>query len=420
MAQFCGFCGQPMEDDARFCVACGQPVAAEQAIPGADGLAGAVGEPTTTMPPASAYAYPAQQPTYVDPYQPVYADPYPPVPLAPAGPAGPAKPLMSKKAVILTVAAIVTVGLGWLGWVVLSPLLTSPASIADQLVTAVNANNDAAVKNLVSPDLGVTGAYQLRSWLGDQSLSTGFQTTSQQGFAATVSMHTPAWDYVLTLTRPWNDNWRVTKIEMTGIETVTGEEIPAPETPEYEEWDLWPSSESEVTLSEAEPGSRSYTLTRSMINGAPGPGDGTETSETITVQPKAAKVFRGMGPAFDPSDWPYSASDPVVSQKKAVVALSATVSSYYSSDTTATMGAKVVCKVRTPTGQVVSTKAKVNDGKPDDTYSSYKTFSWTFTPKIVNALGDTEHPVDRWISGTYYVVFLADDEVVGITSWYQP
>jgi hypothetical protein len=405
-----------MDDDARFCVACGQPVITEQAGAGHTDLAAAVGEPTTEMSPGGAYPYPAQQPAYADPAQPAYADQYQPV--APA-PAGPAKPLMSKKAVILTVAAIVTIGLGWLGWVVLSPLLTSPASIADRLVAAVNSNDDGAVKNLVSPDLGATSASQLHGWFDNQALSTGFQTTSQQGLAATVSMRTPVWDYVLTLTRPWNDNWRVTRIEMTGIETVTGEEIAAPETPEYEEWDLWPSSESEVTLSEAQPGSRNYVLRRSLVNGAPGPGDGIEASVTISVEPKAAKVFRGMGPAFDSTDWPYSASDPVVSQKKAVVSIAATVYGY-SSDTTASIGAKVVCKVRTPTGQVVSTKAKVNDGKPDGTYSSYKTFSWTFTPKVMNSMGDTEHPVDRRVSGTYYVVFLADDEVVGITSWYQP
>lgn len=405
MAGFCGGCGQPLADDSRFCVICGKPTAPEGAAPSQ--AAGPAMPPTVPMP--------AIPPVYETP--PVYgAQPAPIAPYAiPPAAALPARPAMSRRTVIIMLAVVVVAGLGYLGWTTIPPLLTSPASVADQFVRAAESGSDSAVAPLVAAGVGVSDASDAIYMLDDASFAPAFKVESQSGLSAVVTMHSDSWDYRLTVSRAWNGPWQVSKIELTRSEILT-ESIPAPSESEYVDWDLWPSSESQITLSGAKDGERTYTEIYTMVNGE---SDQVEGSSTVTAQAAAAQVLRGTGLPLDTYGTAYSPNSPDLVGSELALSLQVTIDSSYGG-VVAPKGAKFQAHIRTPDGTVVDSDVIKNSGKADANSYYTMTPTWNWTPGLLKEKGDAQHPSDSWLPGTYAIVFTSNDDVVGATYWEAP
>lgn len=396
MAGFCGGCGQPLSDDARFCVGCGQPVAPDPGM--------ATAAPAPGVAPVG-YAPPVAGAPYAAP--PAYADPY----AIPPASALPPRPAMSRKSVIIMLSTVAAIGLLYLGWITIPPLMTSPASAADQLVKAAVEGNDAATKELVAPELGATDASEVLYMLDDPSFTPAFKVASQQGLTAIVTMGSDTWDYRLTVSRAWNGPWRISKIELSRSEVLT-EPVSAPTDPEYVDWDLWPSSEYDINLSEAKDGEREYTVNYTMVNGE---SDQSEGTSTVISQAVASKVLRGTGPGLVTYGTAYSAYQPELNGDELTLSMQVAIDSSYGSSSP--KGTKLQAHIRTPDGVVVDSEVITNSGKADANSYYYMTASWNWTPALIKQKGDAEHPSDSWLPGTYAIVYTADDEVVGANYW---
>lgn len=400
MAGFCGGCGQPLADDARFCVTCGKPTMPET---------GTANPPFDPNAAPAGYAPGAPSPVYG-------AVPMPGAPYAipPAG-ALPPRPAMSRKTVFIMVAVVAVIGLGYLGWTTIPPLLTSPGSVADQFVRAAESGSDTAVAPLVASELGASTASDALNMLGDASFTPAFKVESQQGLSAIVTTRSDRWDYRLTVARVWNGPWRISRIELTRSEVQT-ESVPAPTSPEYVDWELWPSSEYEVNLSDAKDGERTFTTIHTMVNGE---SDQVEGSSTVTAQAVAAKTLRGTGPALDTYGSAYSANQPSLNNGEELsLSMAVTIASPYGG-AAAPKGAKLQAHIRTPDGAVVDSEVITNSGKADASSYYTMTATWNWTPGLMKEKGDPSHPANNWLPGTYAIVYTANDEVVGANYW-QP
>jgi hypothetical protein len=396
MAGFCGGCGQPLPEGAYFCVACGRSVAPD---PGAGGPPVEPGAAPEGYAPGAAPQPYGAQPGYGTPYA------------IPPASALPPRPAMSRKTLIVTISVVVAIGLGYVGWTAIPPLFTSPASVADQLVKAAVARNNGAVASLVAPELGAKDSADVLDMLADPTVTPAFTVESQQGLSAVTTMRAGKWDYRLTVSRAWNQPWRVSRIELSSSEVVT-ETVYAPGTSEYVDWEMWPSSAYEVNLSDAVDGERSYTVRYTMVNGV---SDQVEGSSTVTLEPVAAKVLRGTGPALDTYGSAYYPNSPGLVGTE--FSLSMQVAIDPSVGAAAPKGAKLQAHIRTPTGFVVDSDVITNSGKADADSYYYMTAEWNWTPGLVNQKGDTAHPTDEWLPGTYAIVYTSDDEVVGANYW---
>ena len=366
--------------------------------------------PTTQMPAvAAAYvAPPAAPPAYGT--QPVPMAPY----AIPPADALPPRPAMSRKTVIIMVAVVAVIGLAYLGWTMIPPLLTSPASVADQFVRAAESGSDSAVAPLVASEVGVTSASDALYMLDDASFTPAFKVESQAGLSAVVTMRSDTWDYRLTMSRAWNGPWQVAKIELTRSEVLT-ETIYAPSDSEYVDWNLWPSNESEITLSAAKDGERSYTEIYTMVNGE---SNQVEGSSTVAAEAVAAKVLRGTGLPLGTYGTAYSANYPDLVGSELSLSLQVTIDASYGA--TAPKGAKLQAHIRTPDGTVVDSDVITNSGKADANSYYTMTATWNWTPALLKEKGDSAHPTDSWLPGTYAIVYTSNDEVVGANYWDAP
>jgi hypothetical protein len=322
---------------------------------------------------------------------------------------------MSRKTVVIMAAVVVVIGLGYLGWTTIPPLLTSPASVADQFVRAAESGSDSAVAPLVTSGVGVSDASDALHMLDDASFTPAFTIESQSGLSAVVTMRSDTWDYHLTMVRAWNSPWQVSRIELTRSE-VLAETIYAPSDSEYVDWNLWPSNQSEITLSPAKDGERSYTEIYTMVNGE---SNQVEGSSTIAAQAVAAKVLRGTGLPLDTYGTAYSANYPDLVGSELSISIQVTIDSSYGG-AVAPKGAKLQAHIRTPDGTVVDSSVITNSGKADA--NSYYTMNatWNWTPALLKEKGDATHPSDSWLPGTYAIVYTSNDEVVGANSWEAP
>jgi len=48
------------------------------------------------------------------------------------------------------------------------------------------------------------------------------------------------------------------------------------------------------------------------------------------------------------------------------------------------------------------------------------TATWNWTPALLKEKGDSAHPADSWLPGTYAIVYTSNDEVVGANYWDAP
>lgn len=326
-----------------------------------------------------------------------------------AGPKKANKAALIAAAVIL--ALVVLGGLLFGGIVLLANLgvgrSPDPASVVNELVSAVSTGDSDTVQKHLVPADGVSDAVSLaRSFLGDPLPESAFELESETDTSATVVLGGAPEVMVSMTLEKLDSKWRVTEITRLVSEK---QEEPYDADPVNHESSLIPDGEK-IALVEDSPGVREVTVTTPHVNGEQ---RDSESTPGAVVEPAVAPVFLlGTGPARKEAKWAGSGTATV--QDLAVMqSIGFNVFEGFGVEPDFKVGAKFTPFVVLPDGRTIEGDVIVNDGESTGLLAGRKTIEWKWTPRYLIDKGADDFSVDTWLPGNYVFITTVDGQTIG-------